>query len=169
MRLRRWRFLLLVLLFFGTCTALAPVAVRVADPMTHVPLRGIDLPFPVAVMTAGRPHVLYIKDVMHPPPGSYLLPTGHDEAIVAALNALGPPDAEGTWVVHVERIDAGRERVELYFMHDGYSGGVYEATATSVRPLYRKFTGPGFGIVCGGLAILASACLCLAVFVIFRR
>jgi len=141
--------------------------------MTHVALGRVERKFPVVVMTAGRPHVLFLEDVNHPPPvspgSSYLLPAGRDEAIVASLNALRPSDADGTWVVHVERVDPERERVELYYMRDGYEGGVYEATATSVRPLYRKITGPGFALVFGGLASLVSACVCLVVFVIFRR
>jgi len=38
-------------------------------------------------------------------------------------------------------------------MGDGYYGGVYEATETTITPLYRKIAGPGLAYIAMGYAI----------------
>ncbi|MCU1227650.1 MAG: hypothetical protein JWO97_534 [Acidobacteria bacterium] len=73
------------------------------------------------------------------------------------------------WVLNVKRIGPERQRIELYWMNDGYRGGAYEATATSIAPLYRKLAGPLFAAVFGGLATLMSAALWLLIGFLLRR
>lgn len=161
-RSRWWLRLSLFMLFVATSAALLRVSVRIADPMTHVSLHAVQSPFPIILISRGsHSDLLLINDIDNPPPApagcSYLIPSGDEQAVVDSLNRRLPHEAEGTWVVRVERPAAGRQRMELYYMADGYSGGVYDATERSVRPLYRKITGPGFAFVFGGLALLLNS------------
>jgi hypothetical protein len=56
----------------------------------------------------------------------------------------------------------------LCLVNDGYFGSVYEATATTIRPMYRKITGPGFAFVFGGLALLMNTALWIAIALLVR-
>ena len=153
-------YVLLPLLFLGSCTALLPVGMRIADPMTHVRVDLLDRPFPVLVMTGGVPRVQRVRDLRRvpvlPSGSSYLIPAGQDDVIQTQLNEDLPPHAEGGWVLRVRRLTPQRQHIELYWMNDGYSGGAYEATASSFFPRYRKMTGPGFAFVFGGIAFLLN-------------
>ena len=153
-------FVLLPLLFIGSCGALLPAGMRIADPMTHKRVDLLNRPFPVLVMTGGVPRVQRIEDLRRvpklPPGSSYLVPAGQDDVIEMQLNEHLPPLAEGGWVLRVRRLTPQRQHIELYWMNDGYSGGAYEATASSFSPRYRKITGPGFAFVFGGVALLIN-------------
>jgi len=64
---------------------------------------------------------------------------------------------ESSWVLNVRALAADRERIELFLLGGGYSGGVYEATASTIIPLYRNVTGPGFAFIFGSLALLMNS------------
>lgn len=133
---------------------------RIADPMTHVRVDLLDRPFPVVVMTGGVPRVQRIQDFrrvpMLPSGSSYLIPEGQDDVIQTQLNEHLPPHVDGGWVLRVRQLTPQRQHIELFWMNDGFSGGVYEATASSFLPRYRKMTGPGFAFVFGGIAYLIN-------------
>lgn len=158
------RRFLIVLLFFGSCAALVPVGMRVADPMTNVPLHELrGKPFPVVVLTGRTAHVEFLTD-SHPsvklsPGSSFLIPAGQEGAVEAQLNDQWTPGREGGWTLRVTRKDPQHQRIELYWVHDGYSGGGYDASDTAIIPHYYKSTGPGFGIICGVLALVFNAVL----------
>lgn len=150
---------LLPILFAGSCTALLPIGIAIAEPMTHRPVDTAHrVPFPVVIMTAGDPRVHSVPDVRHmpilPAGSSYLIPPGKDEVV---------EDALGGWVLTVDRVAPGRQHIDLYWMDDGFRGGGYEATASSVVPRYRKVTGPGFALVFGGIALAMNLILWFAV------
>jgi len=151
-------WLLLSLLFMSSCTALLPVGMEIADPMTHKRVEiSSDLRFPVVVMTGDAPRIHLIDDMRRLPelsPGSsYLIPAGKDKAVERSLNEKLPRHADGGWVLRVERVAPHRQHIELFWMNDGYSGGGYEATPSSFLPRYRMSTGPGFAFIFGGIAI----------------
>ncbi len=151
---------LVPLLFLGSCAALLPLGMRIADPMTHRRVDALNTSFPVLVMTGDIPRVQLIDDLQRVPqlsPGSsYLIPAGQDDVIEKQLSERLPPNADGGWVLRVRRLTPQRQHIELYWMADGYSGGAYEATASSFLPRYRKITGPGFAFVFGGIAFLVN-------------
>jgi hypothetical protein len=159
-RRRGVTFVLLPLLFLGSCAALVPVGMTIADPMTHIRVDSLDRPFPVLVMTGDVPRVRPIDDLRRVPKlpsgSTYLIPAGQEDVIETQLNEHLPPHAEGGWVLRVRRLAPQRQHIELYWMNDGYSGGAYEATASSFLPRYRKMTGPGFAFVFGGIASLIN-------------
>lgn len=165
---------LLPLLFVGSCSALVPLAFTLADPLTNVSLGSIPgMRFPVVVVAGERANVQFLahlRRVPAPPAGwSYLVPRGRERAIQQAINAARPPGTEGMWILRVRHLTPERQRIELFWMDDGYAGGAYEATRTSVRPLHQKMTGPGFAIVCGGIALLLDSASWWTVLALVRR
>ena len=153
--------ILLPLLFVGTCSALIPLGMTIADPMTNISLQAASQRrFPVLVMTGDTLRVELLQDLRRipslPAGSSYLVPRGREKAVEAALNASHPPGTEGIWVLRVRQISRARQRIELFWMNDGYVGGAYEATQTSIAPLHRKMTGPGFAFIFGGVALLIN-------------
>jgi hypothetical protein len=161
------------LLFLGSCAGLVPIGMRLADPMTLSPLGSASqAPFPVLVVAGRDSHVLWLKvgETPPPPPGAtYLVPLETTTEITAALQKSEGPQAEGTWILNAEPLAADRQRIELYWLADGYSGGIYEATATAVRPLARKLTGPGFVFVGAGVALGLNVVLWGLIFALARR
>ncbi|HEX9985416.1 MAG TPA: hypothetical protein VGF69_19320 [Thermoanaerobaculia bacterium] len=132
--------------------------------MTRVAVAAIpDRAFPLVVMDGGVPRVSAIGDVggipAFPAGASYLIPDGQERAVEARLNADAPRDADGRWVLRVERVSVDRQQIELYRMDDGYWGGGYEATPSSITPRYRKITGPGFAFVVGRYALFFNVAL----------
>lgn len=61
------------------------------------------------------------------------------------------------WVLRVKHVATDIEDIEFYWMRDGYQDSVYRATPASIAMRWRKFTGPGFGIIAGGIAMLIDA------------
>lgn len=161
---RSWRGLLLwagiSVLFVATWSIWIPLALRSTDSMTNVPLtKGGDRRLPVVVMSGGRARVSIQPHRAIPPPfpgESYLIPVDKTADIEAQIRSQQDPSKDGNWKLRVRQIAPGRQHIELYWMDDGYSGAAYEATATSVRPLYWKITGPGYGIVVAGVAFLVN-------------
>ena len=148
----------LALLFLGSCAGMVPVSMRLLDPMTRSPIGDFAMPFPVAVVASERASVKMVRSAngfADPGDGqSYLIPDGQDGAIERQLRERDPlGNRHATWVLRVGRLSASRQRIELYRFGDGFWGGVYEATATQITPLYRKVTGPGFAFVFGPLAL----------------
>lgn len=166
-RLRRNQLLawvVLPILFLGSCTAFLPLGRDIADPMTHMAVERLpEMRFPLVVIARGAPRVLLLTDPHRlpalPPDASYLIPEGADQSVETALNASLRAGTEGGWVLRVRRRTPTEQRIDLVWMNDGYAGGVYEATATTIRPLYRKFTGPGFAFLFGGVALVLNAAL----------
>lgn len=155
------------LLFVATCTPLLKPAAQMTDSYTHVPIdREPQRTFPLVVMTRNMPHLVMAETAHQIPPlpagSSYLIPIGADRAIQDRLNEQ-IPNRDGGWKLDVERITPGHQRIELYWLNDGYSGGAYDATATSITPLYWKITGPGYAFIFGGPAMLMTAALWLMV------
>lgn len=147
--------------FFATTTFFIAPAARLADPMTLIDVRALPgYRFPIVVVTAGVPHVALERDPWHiaPPPrgSSYFVNPAHAAELQRALNAA-PPPPDGGWRLRVEELGLKRERIELTFVHDGYDGSIYEATPTSIRPLQRRLTGPGFAILVGDCALAMNA------------
>ncbi|MBV9496835.1 MAG: hypothetical protein JOZ54_21515 [Acidobacteria bacterium] len=128
-------------------------------PLERLP----EMRFPVIVMARGGPRVRLLTDPRRPPSlpsdASYLIPMGVDESVQTALNATPRVGVEGGWVLRVRRLTPTLQHIDLVWMDDGYKGGVYEATPRSIRPLYRKFTGPGFAFIFGGVALLINAAM----------
>ena len=151
------RLVLTALLFAATCAAWVPAGFRVGDPMTHRPIENLDDgPLPILVMSGEIPRIERVRtiDVPAPPAGaSYLIPVSRVSAVEAYLDQHQDPRAEGSWVLRVEELAPDRQRIEFYWVNDGYFGTVYEATPRSVRLLHRKRTGPAFGIFAGLIAL----------------
>jgi hypothetical protein len=149
-------------------------ATKILEPSTHVP---IDMKwarrFPIVVMEGDAPRVYFAEYPRQMPPlpprSSYLIPAGADRAVQDRLNEQREPGSEGVWVLHITRVDAGRQRIELYWMNDGFSGGGYEATASSITPLYRKITGPGFMIWAVEVAAIATTVIGAVLALLIRR
>ncbi|HET7436051.1 MAG TPA: hypothetical protein VFN10_15180 [Thermoanaerobaculia bacterium] len=164
MRRALW-IVLLSVLFIGSCTALIKPATRLADAKTIVPLAAApDRPFPLLVLRNGVPEIVRVTDLRAIPPlpagTTYLVPEGAEESIARRVT---PPHADGRWVLHVQRLAPAQQRIELYWMHNGYAGGIYDATATHVMPRYRKITGPGFAFIVLRIAAGISLAICAAV------
>ena len=167
--MRRAGCVLIPLLFLGTCFALLGPSERLANPTTNAPLlEGLD--YPVLVMHGRMPSILITSDPSHVPPppagASYLVPDA--AAVERYLREHQPPEFEGVWVVHVKPLAPGRQQIELYLRRDGYRGLVYEATAASIKPKYRKITGPGFAFIFGGIATAISLAIWLPVWIVVR-
>lgn len=162
-------------LFMGSCVAMLPVAVRLADPMTRQPLDSSDgSPFPILVVTGATGRVEMLGNPRQrpvPPPGStYLVPPGKSEEIEQYLWRHEPRrDGDGSWTLRVEERSPALQRIELLWSGDGFSGGVYDAESTRVTPLYRKLTGPGFAFMFGPLAIALNLGLWALVRFLWRR
>lgn len=150
------RWIVLPVLFIGTCMPLTRPAMRIADPRTNVALNATDGAFPILIIGERAAHVSFLQGLGAIPPlphgATYLVPASREAAIVNGLR-------EHQLVLRVERLAPDRQKIELYRMRDGYYGGVYEATATSLRPLYRKLTGPGFAFIAGRIAIAMNLAL----------
>jgi hypothetical protein len=131
--------------------------------MTHSPVNQENLrgPFPVVVMNDDQAWVAMPEDphdVPPPPSGaSYLVPLERTRSIERYLRDHDTEHRDSSWVLNVQALAADRQRIELFLLGDGYWGGVYEATATTITPLYRKVTGPGFAFIFGPLALLMNS------------
>jgi hypothetical protein len=152
------------LAFVASCTALMVPAFPVAEPMTHKPLDlGQPARFPILVVEGDRPRVLMLEDPHKiptlPPGATYLVPAGKDEAFQQYLNDHAEHLPDVGWMLKVHRSGPDRQRIELFLMGDGFSGGVYDATAHAVTPVYRKLTGPGFAFIVIDLAMLSNLAL----------
>jgi hypothetical protein len=161
----------LAILFLGTCAPLLPVSMRLVDPMTHRPLSAPPAEFPVLVMTGERAHIERIDDVNRPPvarPGStYLVPLAKVDEIQQQLHEPEHRVADdGGWLLRVEGRGANRQRIELVWLAEGFFGGVYDASPTTITPLYEKLTGPGFALVFGPLATGLNVLLWLPVWLV---
>jgi hypothetical protein len=135
---------------------------RIADPMTHHPVESTSAPFLLVVVRGDEAWVARVDDPAHVPSApegaSYLVPEAKRWSLQGYLDAHEKRAPDTSWVLRAETIAPGRQRIELYVVGDGFSGGVYEATASTAWPLYRKSTGPGFAFVVGPLA-LAMNCI----------
>jgi hypothetical protein len=141
--------------------------------MTAVPVRSHpSTPFLVVVMTDNMPSVARLNAPYLAPKlsagSSFLIPDGQEDAVEEQLNVSANPGGDGAWELRVRSLSAGRQRIELCLVNDGYFGSVYEATATTIRPMYRKITGPGFAFVFGGLALLMNTALWIAIALLVR-
>ena len=157
-----WAVPVALVLFLGSCVGFLRPAAKLADPMTHWPVDHQNLrgPFPVVVVRENEAWVEQPNDphsVPPPPPGaSYLIPLDRVRDIERYLRDHDAVHKESDWFLNVTSLSPDRQKVELILLGDGYWGGVYEATATTVSPLYRKVTGPGFSFIVGCLAILMN-------------
>ena len=173
MRSTLLRAILLPLLFLGTCSLLLRPAERQAAPMTYTTLDSLrGQPFPVLLMTGNMPRILLETDPrtspVAPQGSSYLVPPSRVRETERWINDHEQPRPDGTWVLRVDELAPGRQRIELDHVNDGYAGSVYEATPTSIRPLQRRFTGPGFAFLVGGRAFVMNAVLWLAAWLVVR-
>ena len=145
-----------LLLLCATCVLMIPVATRLADPITRRPLDAFREPFPLLVLSGGAAHVEMMSTtapVSAVPGSTHLVPRGQERALEQyLLKHDSRPVAHPGWVLRVEEVAAGRQRIELFRVDDGMWGGVYEATAATATPVSRKVTGPGFALVFGPLA-----------------
>jgi hypothetical protein len=120
-------------------------------------------PFPVLVMSERGPKVIPIHDLRVIPPLSrgetYLVPPEKIHEVSQYLAQQRGQLRDGRWELVVRSVATNRQDIELYWVSDGYSGGGYEATESTITPKYRKITGPGFGIICAGMAILMNVLL----------
>lgn len=159
------RKILLPLLFLATCGGLLPAGRKIADPMTHRRLdQHANAAFSIVIMTDDTARLERVQNGRIPPlpPGSsYLIPRAYGRAVEAQL---GPP-----WEVNVAELGPGRQHIEVVWVDDGYSGAGYEATASSITPRYLKITGPAFGCIFGGVALLLNVTLWLAASAAIRR
>ncbi|HEV8700258.1 MAG TPA: hypothetical protein VGV60_03190 [Candidatus Polarisedimenticolia bacterium] len=149
--------------FMTSCVGFIPPATRLADPMTRSPVDHENLrgPFPVVVVNDEQAWVAMPEnphDVPPPPAGaSYLVPLERTRSIERYLRDHDTVHRKSSWVLNVQALGVDRQRIELYLLGDGYWGGIYEATATTVTPLFRKVTGPGFAFIFGSLALLMNS------------
>jgi len=155
---------LLVLLSLISCVGLLPAGMWLADPLTHHSLEATGpWPFPVLVVSGDTAKIVMLDDLRSipaPPEGSsYLVPRGRARAIERLLRENEASDADGGWVLRVKTLSPARQRIELFWMADGYQGGVYEASTQSIRPLYRKLTGPGFSLIFGSAALALNGAI----------
>ena len=149
--------------FVTTCAGFIPPASQLVDPMTHSPVDQANLraPFPVVVVNGAQVWVAMPEDPHNIPPppsgASYLVPIERMRTIERYLRDHDTVHRKSGWVLRVKPLSADRQRIELFLMGDGYWGGAYEATSTTITPLYRKITGPGFAFVFGPLALLMNS------------
>lgn len=167
------KWFLLPLLFLGSCAALAPVGMSLADPMAHAPLAASAArPFPVLAINGRVPRVIFISDLHDMPklgPGSsFLVPPGQERDVERQLNARLSPHVEGRWALRVRRKTAQSQHLQLYWVNDGYCGGGYDATSVTIVPRYRMSTGPGFAFIAGGIALLINVAMWSAVAIVLR-
>src|SRR5205823_6561556 len=107
--------ILMPIAFVGSCTALIPPAMRLADPLSHSPIdAGHAGPFPILVVRNDEPRVLMLENV-HVVPAladgeTYTVPPGKDAAFERYLNDRAPHGRDRAWVLSVERLAAGRQR-----------------------------------------------------------
>ena len=148
--------------FMTSCIGFVPPATRLADPMTHSPVDHENLRgrFPVVVMNDYQAWVAMPEDPHHVPPppsgASYLVPLERTRSIERYLRDHDTEHHKSSWVLNVQALATDRQRIELFLMGDGYWGGAYEATKTTITPLYRKVTGPGFALI-APLALLMNS------------
>jgi hypothetical protein len=148
--------------FMTSCVGFIPPALRLADPMTH---RSVDQenrhgPFPV-VVNGDQAWVAMPEDPQNVPPppsgASYLVPLERTRSIEQYLRDHDTEHRKSGWVLRARALSAHHQRIELFLMGDGYWGGAYEATSTTISPLYRKITGPGFALIFGPLALVLNS------------
>jgi hypothetical protein len=150
------------LAFVGSCTGLMFPAFPLAEPTTHRPvdLGSPPIEFPILVVEGDTPRVLQLEDPHKipalPPGATYLVPEGKEAAFQQYFNDRFDRARDVGWVLKVRRTGPDRQRIELFLMGDGFWGGVYDATPTTVTPLYRKLADPGFAFVVMGLAMLLN-------------
>ena len=147
-----------------SCAALVLPSFELAQPFTHLPVDRLSDPWRVVVIQGDKAWIQESADpwqVPPPPPGaSFLVPPNRTKEIQRYLTDHDDRLRKTWfWVLKVECIDDSRQRIELRSQGDGFRGGVYEATATTARPLYRKLTGPGFAWVAEVLALLINSLL----------
>ena len=152
-----------LVLFVASCTGFIGPAADLVDPMSHCPVDAKnleDLPFPVLVVKGDEAWVERPSNPHSagpPPPGaSYLIPLDRTREIERYLRDHDTVHRKSGWVLNVTSVSANRQNVELFLMGDGYWGGAYEATATTITPLYRKVAGPSFAIVFGSVALMMN-------------
>ena len=151
--------------FVSSCVCLIQPAARLADPMTHSPVDDdrSHSPFPVVAVTGDGAWVNMVEDPHNVPPpptgATYLIPLERARSIERYLREHDTVHRKSSWVLRVKALSSDRQRVELFLLGDGYWGGVYDATSTSITPQYRKIAGPGFGFVFGPLALLLNSAL----------
>jgi hypothetical protein len=138
-----------------------PVGARLTDDMTNLPLSmDRDRQLPIVLVKGQRAFVQLHRDPYHvpaPPEGwTYLIAPARAEEVEAQIRRQQDPKADGGWRLRVQPLEGQKQHIELNWVDDGYSGAVYEATATSVRPLYWKSTGPGYAFIFGGVAFLLN-------------
>ena len=148
--------------FLASCAGFLPPAMQLADPLTHSPVDQVNLrgPFPVVVVNGDQAWVAMPEDPHHVPPppsgASYLVPLERTRSIERYLRDHDTEHHKSSWVLNVQALATDRQRIELFLMGDGYWGGAYEATKTTITPLYRKVTGPGFALI-APLALLMNS------------
>lgn len=149
--------------FIASCVGFIPPAARLADPLTHrsVDQENLRGPFPVVVVNGDQAWVAMPEDPHNVPPppsgASYLVPLERMRSIEQYLRDHDTTQRDSSWVLRAKALSADRQRIELFLMGDGYWGGAYEATSTTVTPLYRKITGPGFAFIFGPLAFMLNS------------
>jgi hypothetical protein len=110
------------------------------------------------------------RNVPPPPAGaSYLVPLDQVERIERELREHDTAQRDSAWVLRVKQMSPDRQRIELFRLGDGTSGGVYEATANTATAQYRKVAGPGFAFVFGPVAFALNTVLWGAGLWVFRR
>ena len=149
---------LLSIAFLYSCTALLPVAAQLTDSMTHRPVdTTYSEHFPILVVRGTEASVEETDNPHNVPPppagASYLVPAGQVKALERYLREHDTTRHDRAWVLRVTARSSERQRIELFLMGDGCWGGVYEATATSITPLYRKVAGPIYAMVFGPVAL----------------
>jgi len=164
--------LLLPLLFVASCFGFVRPASRIADPMTNIPVATIpEASLPIVVMSKGIPHVELKtgSGPFHVPPNaSFLIPSERTSWVEAFLNDHQRVSSEGAWKLRVRTAARNAQDIEIYWVHDGYRGSGYHATATKITLRYRKWTGPGFGIIAGGVAFVLNSVVWIIALLFFQ-
>lgn len=131
--------------FMASCAGFLPPAMQLSDPLTH---RAVDHEaFPVVLVSGTHAWVTMAEDPYNIPPppagASCLVPLERRRTIEQSIQEQDTRYRDRAWELNVEDLAAGRQRIELFLLGDGYWGGAYEAASTTIAPLYRKSTGPG--------------------------
>jgi hypothetical protein len=151
------------------------VALWLTDPLTYRPYRDDDphRDFPALVVTGDEASVMIVDNphqVSPPASGaSFLVPAGKARAIERHIREHDTPDIDAAWVLKVSELSKDRQRIELFRAGDGYWGGVYDATPTTITPLFKKVAGPSFALVFGPLALGLNVALWGGGFLISRK
>jgi hypothetical protein len=139
--------------FFISCALLLPFGAWLAGLSTYIPIRS-DVgkqDFPVLVVAGDKAWVNILQnphDVPPPPVGaSYLVPLEKAARIERFIREHDTPGIDASWKLQVSELSSDRQRIELVRLGDGYWGGIYDATATTITPKYKKITGPLFAFV----------------------